>query len=205
MFYEPAARDRRLLPHNPFKALVAPRPIGWISTLARDGTANLAPYSFFNAISDDPPMVMFASGGGETPDRRKDSHRNAEETGEFVANIVPYALREAMSASSTTMPAAVDEFAFAHVAAAPSVMVRAPRVRDAAASLECRTHQVLRLPSDDPDRQNVMVIGLVIGIHITDDAIVDGRVDVRRYRPLARLGYFDYTSVESVFSMAFPP
>ncbi|MGH6717885.1 MAG: flavin reductase family protein [Alphaproteobacteria bacterium] len=205
MFYEPAKRDRGLLPHDPFKALVTPRPIGWISTLGRDGVANLAPFSFFNAVASDPPMVMFASGGAAQVDGRKDSHRNAEESGEFVANIVPYRLKDAMSASSATMPPEVDEFEAVGLAKLPSVLVRPPRVAGAPAHLECRTERVIHLPARTQAPPNVVVFGLVVGVHIDESVIVDGRVDVRRFRPVARLGYFDYTSVEDVFAMDFPP
>ena len=205
MYYEPDKRDRTRLPHDPFKAIVTPRPIGWISTLGPDGVANLAPYSFFNAIASDPPMVMFASGGAQRPDGRKDSHRNAEETGEFVVNIVPYALKDAMSASSATFASDADEFAAAGLAKAPSVLVKPPRVAAAPASLECRTERILHLPARAGQPPNVVVFGLVLGVHIDDRVIVEGRIDVRAFRPVARLGYFDYTSVESVFSMDFPP
>ncbi len=205
MFYEPAQRDRKLLPHDPFKALVAPRPIGWISTLARDGTVNLAPYSFFNAVASDPPMVMFCSGGAQQTDGRKDSHRNAEETGEFVANIVPFALKDAMSASSATLTPDVDEFAIAGLEKLPSRLVKPPRVKGAPAHLECRTERVVHLPTRAGQPPNVVVFGLVVGVHIDEAVIVGGRVDVLKYRPVARLGYFDYTSVDSVFSMDFPP
>lgn len=205
MFYEPGKRDRALLPHDPFKALIAPRPIGWISTLSRDGVANLAPFSFFNAVASDPPMVMFASGGAQHLDGRKDSHRNAEDTGEFVANIVPYALKDAMNASSATMPSERDEFEAVGLPKLPSVLVKPPRVAGAPAHLECRTERVIHLPTRPGQPPNVVVFGLVVGVHIDESTIVDGRVDVRCFRPVARLGYFDYTSVERLFAMEFPP
>ena len=205
MFYEPGRRDRALLPHDPFKALVAPRPIGWISTADAAGAANLAPFSFFNAVASEPPMVMFCTGGATTPDRVKDSHRNAEATGEFVVNIVPHALKDAMSDSSASLPSEVDEFQAAGLEKLPSVLVKPHRVKGAPAHLECLTERVVRLPTPAGAAPNVMVIGRVVGVHIDEAIIVEGRVDVTRYRPLARLGYFDYTAVESVFSMAFPP
>jgi flavin reductase (DIM6/NTAB) family NADH-FMN oxidoreductase RutF len=203
-FYEVASRDKRLLPHDPFKALVAPRPIGWISTVARDGTVNLAPFSFFNAVASEPPMVMFCSGGAARADGRKDSHKNAEETGEFVANIVPFALREAMNASSASLAPEIDEFTVAGLEKLPSRLVRPPRVKGAPAHLECKTERVIELPSRAGAPPNVVVFGLVVGVHIEEDAIVNGRVDVLKYRPVARLGYFDYTAVGEVFSMVMP-
>lgn len=205
IFYEPDARDRAVLPHDPFKALVAPRPIGWISTVNAAGRANLAPFSFFNAVASDPPMVMFCTGAGTAPDRLKDSHRNAEATGEFVVNIVPYALKEKMSDTSASFPAEVDEFDAVGLAKLPSRLVRPPRVAGAPAHLECRTHQVVNLPSAPGAAPNAMTIGLVVGVHIDPSCLVNGLVDVRLYRPVARLGYFDYTAVDTVFPMDFPP
>lgn len=198
MFYEPKKNDHGL-PHGPFKALVAPRPIGWISTLGSDGVANLAPYSFFNGVSDDPPVVMFSSAG------IKDSLSNAEATGEFVCNIVSYALRDAMNASSADVGAGVDEFELAGLQKAACRMVRAPRVADAPAALECRTIKIVDLPGQDgqPNFYRV-VFGLVVGIHIADDALVDGLVDAKRLNQLARLGYHDYSAVDKVFSLARP-
>ena len=205
IFYEPHARDRAVLPHDPFKALVAPRPIGWISTVNPAGRANLAPFSFFNAVASEPPMVMFCAGGGTAPDRLKDSHRNAEATGEFVVNVVPFALRETMSDTSASFPAEVDEFEAVGLAKLPSRLVGPPRVAGAPAHLECRTERIVHLPNAPGAAPNVMVIGLVVGVHIDPACLVDGLVDVRRYRPVARLGYFDYTAVETVFPMDFPP
>lgn len=205
MFYEPGRRDRVALPHDPFKALVAPRPIGWISTVNPAGAANLAPFSFFNAVASEPPMVMFCTGGAATPDRVKDSHRNAEATGEFVVNIVPFALKDAMRDSSATLPSEVDEFAATGLGKLPSLLVKPPRVEGAPAHMECRTERVVHLPTPAGAPPNVMIIGRVVGVHIDEAIIVEGRVDVTRYRPVARLGYLDYTAVETVFAMDFPP
>ncbi|VAW17907.1 Nitrilotriacetate monooxygenase component B [hydrothermal vent metagenome] len=198
MFYEPK-KNNHGLPHRPFKALVGPRPIGWISTLGRDGIANLAPYSFFNAVADDPPVVMFSSSGA------KDSLRNAQATGEFVCNIVSYAQRDAMNASSANVPPGVDEFDLAGLAKAECRIVRAPRVAEAPAALECRTVKIVDLPGEggQPNLYRV-VFGLVVGIHIADEALVDGIVDAVRLNQLARLGYQDYSVVDKVFPLVRP-
>jgi flavin reductase (DIM6/NTAB) family NADH-FMN oxidoreductase RutF len=199
MFYRPA--DGHGLPHNPFNAIVSPRPIGWISTRAADGAENLAPYSFFNAIAYTPPQVMYATTGGK-PDRArgKDSFANIEETGVFCVNIVEYAARDAMNRTAGIWPRHVDEFTDAGIERAPCETIPCSRVALAPASLECRLAQIVPLRGNG----NVMVIGEVVGIHLRDDCIVDGRFDVTRYRPLARLGYRDYAVVGEVFEMNRP-
>lgn len=199
MFYEPEKNDHGL-PFNPFKALVIPRPIGWISTLGRDGRINLAPYSYFNACSTDPPVVLF--GADPRPHPLKDSQRNVEETGEFVANLATFELREAMNLTSAHV--AEDEMALAGLTAAPAVKVRAPRVAESPVHLECRYLQTVPLPPDRTGRAAALVLGQVVGIHIRDDVIENGRVAYDRIRPIARLGYMDYAVVDTVFSMERP-
>ncbi len=200
MFYRPGV-DPHGLAHNPFKALVTPRPIGWISTVDARGRANLAPYSFFNAVADAPPMVMYASTGRKIGrDEGKDTLANIRATGEFVVNVVPRALADAMNVSSGALGPDVDEFARAGLARAASRVVAPPRVAAAPASLECRLWQVIDLPGQD----NHMVLGEVVGIHIDAEVIVAGKVDVTRFQPLARLGYRDYAAVESVFALDRP-
>lgn len=200
MFYRPGV-DPHGLAHNPFKALVTPRPIGWISTVDGRGRANLAPYSFFNAVADAPPMVMYASTGRKVGrGEGKDTLANIRATGEFVCNVVPRALADAMNATSAALAPDEDEFARAGLDRAPSRMVAPPRVAGVPAALECRLWQVIELPGED----NYMVLGEVVGIHIDPDAIVAGKVDVTRFRPLARLGYRDYAAVDSVFALGRP-
>lgn len=201
MFYRPG-HDPHGLAHNPFKALVAPRPIGWISSLDTDGRRNLAPYSFFNAIADAPPMVLYSSNGRKTgPDpERKDTAANIRATGEFVVNVVPYALRDAMNRSSAPFAAGVDEFDAAGLTPAPSHEVAPPRVAEAPAALECRVWQMIDLPGE----ANTLIIGTVVGIHIEDSVIRDGMVDVTLYAPVARLGYMDYAAVHEVFQLVRP-
>ena len=196
MFYD-AIENRHGLKHDPFKSLVVPRPIGWISSLSSDGVLNLAPYSFFNAVSARPNIVMFSSGG------RKDSAANVEATGEFVCNMATWDLREAMNESSATVDSAVDEFELAGLQTVPSKLVKPPRVAASPVALECTYLQTVELPPSNGE-PNLVVFGQVVGIHIDDDVIVDGMVDVTKFKPVARLGYHDYAVVEDVFSMVRP-
>lgn len=198
MFYETAKNDHGL-PHNPFKALVAPRPIGWISTLDAKGNANLAPYSFFNCVGDTPPMVMFSS------TTYKDSVTNVEETKEFVCNMASLDLKDEINRSSAAVEHGVSEFELAGLEMAACRMVKAPRVAKAVAALECKHLQTLRMKTlDGEDTQSWVVFGQVVGIHIDDRVLVDGLVDVTLYKPLSRLGYMDYAAVSEVFQMGRP-
>lgn len=192
------------LRHNPFKALVAPRPIAWVSSIDTEGIPNLAPFSYFNACADRPPTIMFAPNNPRPNGENKDTLRNVEQTNEFVVNLVGYELREAMNLTSAHVGASVDEFELAGLTPVPSVHVKAPRVAEAPVSLECRFLTRLRLPSDHPKVENNLVIGTVVGTHIADHIIRDGMIDMAAYRPVARLGYMDYTSVETVFEMLRP-
>lgn len=197
MFYD-AVRNDHGLENDPFKALVAPRPIGWISTLSEAGVANLAPYSYFNAMSQDPHYVVFGSGP------RKDSLRNAEAAGEFAVNLATFDLREQMNASSATVASHVDEFELARLTKAPCRLIRAPRVAESPVCLECRLYQVIDLPNDDGHANNHLAIGRVIGIHIDDRFIENGRVDTAAMRPIARLGYSEYATVTEAWRMRRP-
>jgi len=198
MFYD-AVTNQHGLALDPFKALVAPRPIGWISTLSRNGVVNLAPYSFFNAVSEDPHFVMFASGG------RKDSQRNAEETGEFVCSLATYDLREAMSKTSAAVGPEVDEMRLAGLTPAPSRLVAPPRVAESPVAFECRYWRTIELPGrDGAPSGHAIVLGQVVGVHIADEAIVGGKVDVTLLKPLARLGYGDYAVIDEVFTLPRP-
>ncbi|MEL6100449.1 MAG: flavin reductase family protein [Pseudomonadota bacterium] len=199
MFYRPD--DGHGLPHNPFNAIVTPRPIGWISSRDTRGRANLAPYSFFNAVAYVPPQVMFASTGTK-PDQgdTKDSVANIRETGVFCVNIVEYAARDAMNKSSATLPHDTDEFEAAGLSKAPCETIDCDRVADAPAALECKLTQIVDLKG----AANKLVLGEVTGVHIRDDCLRDGRFDITTYQPLARLGYRDYTHVRDVFELARP-
>ena len=192
------------LTRNCYNALVMPRPIGWISTLSPVGVVNLAPYSFFNSVSGDPPCVMFCANGSHREGGRKNSVVNAEATGEFVFNLCTYDLRERMVATAAHLPRSVDEMAAAGLAAAPSVKVRPPRVAASPIHLECRYLQTVQLPTGPGGTENYTVFGRVVQVHISDAVLTDGMVDVRKLRPLARLGYLDYAVIDEVFRMARP-
>jgi len=203
MFYEPD-KDDHGLPFNPYKSIVVPRPIGWISTISRSGKVNLAPYSQFNNLGYDPPYVMFAASSFPDSGRRKDSVKNATDIGEFVVNMATYELRDAINITSQFLPPDIDEAALAGLDMIPSHLIRPPRVAASPVHLECRFHTSLVLPGNAPDQVDHVVVGRVVGVHIRDDVIApDGKLDVLKIRPLARLGYFDYTTVESIFTM--PP
>ncbi|MGR3341725.1 MAG: flavin reductase family protein [Paracoccaceae bacterium] len=199
MFYRP--QDGHGLPHNPFTAIVTPRPIGWISTRGKDGRNNLAPYSFFNGVAYAPPQVMFASTANKK-DRHygKDSVANIDETGVFCVNIVEYAMREAMNQTSGSYSADVEEFELAGLEKTECTTITCSRVAAGPAALECRLSRMVKLKGE----ANVMVIGEVTGIYLRDDCLVDGRYDVTTYRPLSRLGYRDYSVVDNIFSLARP-
>ena len=202
MFFTPGTHLQSGLSHNPLKAIVSPRPIGWISSQGSDGSVNLAPYSYFNAISEQPPMVMFSSApGGDTS---KDSLRNVLETKEFVVNVVSAALGDAMNVSSGSFPYGTNEFDEAGLEMAACETVSVPRVKAAPAALECCLWQAIELPAPENGRVSTMVIGTITGIHIADDVIVDGKVDVAAYQPLARLGYMDYAQITELFAIQRP-
>jgi flavin reductase (DIM6/NTAB) family NADH-FMN oxidoreductase RutF len=199
MYYQP--KDGHGLPHNPFNAIVTPRPIGWISTRGKDGHENLAPYSFFNAVAYEPPQVMFAS-TTDKDDRHigKDSVANIDETGVFCVNIVEFSMRDAMNTTSGSYAAGTDEFDLAGLARAECGTIKCSRVALAPAALECKLTRILDLEGT----ANYAVFGEVTGIFMRDDCIVDGRFDVTTFRPLARLGYRDYSVVDNLFSLVRP-
>lgn len=198
MFYETSSNDHGL-PHNPFKAIVSPRPIGWISSLDAKGRTNLAPYSFFNAVGDRPPIVMFSSSG------YKDSAANVEATGEFVCNMASWDLKDEMNVSSAAVPSETSEFELSGLEMAASRLVRTPRVARAVTALECKHLQTIKLTDlEGAETENWIVFGQVVGIHIDDSIIVNGKVDVTRYKPLSRLGYMEYAAITEVFEMSRP-
>ena len=198
MFYDTRKNDHGL-PRDPFKAIVAPRPIGWITSMSAKGEINLAPYSFFNAVSDEPPIVLFSSEG------RKDSLVFVEETGEFVCNLATFELRSAVVATSANFPRGVNEMAEAGLDAVPSRLVRPPRIAAAPCALECKLLQIIDLRDLDGEPSDRFVaVGQVVGIHIDDRFIKDGRLDTAAMAPIARCGYADYSVVDKVFSIARP-
>ncbi|MCH2093562.1 MAG: flavin reductase family protein [Rhodobacteraceae bacterium] len=199
MFYRP--EDGHGLPHNPFNAIVTPRPIGWISSRGSDGQDNLAPYSFFNAVAYEPPQVMFASTSAKA-DRgdTKDTVANIRETGAFCVNVVEYAVRDLMNQTSGAWEKAIDEFTIANIAKAECSTIRCARVETAPASLECKLTKIVQLPG----ATNYVVFGEVTGVHLRDDCLIDGIFDVLQFKPLARMGYRDYTTVTDKFSLNRP-
>jgi len=212
MYYEPGAgagHKAAGLPHSPFTAIVGPRPIGWVSSMDAQGRCNLAPFSYFNGVAAAPPMVMFACNGDHTkegvPSESKDTLAIVRETGEFVVNLATWELREQMNTSSAPAPRGVDEFELAGLAKAPSTIVKPPRVAASPINLECKVVQIVALPTHEPSgTRNNLVVGSVVGIHIRDDLIEDGRVNISKVKPLLRLGYFDYAFIDSVFEIRRP-
>ncbi|MEM7743438.1 MAG: flavin reductase family protein [Pseudomonadota bacterium] len=204
MFYEP--KNGHGLPHDPLKAIIAPRPIGWISSMDAEGRANLAPYSFFNGCGDHPALVMFSQTGRKDRDTLlKDSIANIRATGEFAHSVVSTDLTEAMNVSTGSYEAGVDEFERAGLEKGAGQMIKVPHVAASPVVLECRLVRILDdLPVWREDTQNVMVIGEVVGIHIRDEFLVDGILDVTAYNPIARMGYMDYTTVDRKWLMRRP-
>ena len=199
MFYD--TRDNsRTLPHDPFKAIVAPRPIGWITSMSAKGEINLAPYSYFNGVLSRPNVVMFSSEGF------KDSVRNVRETEEFVCNLATWDLRDAMNATAAPLPYGVNEMMRAGLEPAPSKLVKPPRVAAASCALECKLTNIVELKDlDGKDLDGHVVIGRVIGVYIDDRYIRDGRVDTAAMKPIARCGYLDeYAVVTELFRMTRP-
>jgi len=199
MFYEPDKRDTRILRHDPFKAIVAPRPIGWVTSMSAKGEINLAPYSYFNGINSKPNLVMFASEG------LKDSVSFIAETGEFVCNLATWDLRQQMNATSAPLKRGVNEMRRAGLKPAPCRLMKPPRVAASPCALECKLLKII--PVDDVAGQTVdchVVLGHVVGVHIDDRFIVDGLLDTAAIKPIARCGYDQYAVVEAVFSMTRP-
>lgn len=203
MYYEPGVTPHGL-PHDPFKSCVIPRPIGWISTVDAKGQHNLAPYSQFQNVTFNPPIVMF-SANQDTGGQRKDSVQNAESTGEFVWNMATYDLRDAVNASAEELPHGVDEFEHAGLEKLPSRLVKPMRVKGSPIQFECVYLNTLRFPGVPPMGTADVVFGRVVAIHI-DDEVIDGKgmIDVLKIKPLARMGYYDYTYIDNQFQMIIP-
>ena len=198
MFYNPEIGHN--LPHDPFKAIVSPRPIGWISTIDKEKNVNLAPYSFFNAIADNPPMVMFSITGQKKNISLKDTLQNIIETKCFVVNVVSKDLLHKMNQTSGNYPKNTDEFILAKLEKTNCVHIDVPRVKKSPASLECKLYKILKLPGFS----NNIVIGKVVGVHINENILKNGIFDILAYDPIARLGYKDYTYVSSKFELERP-
>ena len=198
MYYD-TAKNNHGLPYNPFKALTVPRPIGWISTVSKDGIGNLSPYSYFNGLSYNPPFVMF-SAGNRVDGSKKDSVLNAEETSEFVVNVSTWDTRHQMNDTSWIMETETDELLETGLTPINSINVKPKRVAESPVHFECKYHQTVELPGKDGFHH--VVIGQVIGIHIKDEFITDdGIVDILKMKVIARLGYNDYTLIDKTFSI----
>ena len=202
MFYKPG--DNHGLDGDPLNAIVVPRPIGWLSTLSLEGIPNLAPYSFFNAVAYTPPQVMFSATGGHSFGGLKDAVKDAQDTGEFVVNIATFETREKMNASSVSAPREIDEFLYAGLTKENSEIVKCPRVKESPIHLECKFTKSVSLPTNNPSSPITVVFGEVIGVHIDESVITDGKIDMMKLSPIGRLGYLDFTQVTNVFSMDRP-
>ena len=203
IFYEPGHHKEHGFKHDPFKAFVSPRPIGWIGSIDDQGRTNLAPYSFFNAMASNPPQVVF--GSGSRPDgTKKDSQLNIEQTGEFTVNIVAHALKDSMNETSAALPYGESEFDAAALEGAPSRLVKPLRVAAAPVAFECVYTQTIELECWQEPHRNFMILGKVVGIHVAEEVIVDGLADVTKWNPVSRLGYFDYATVTEVYEMLRP-
>ncbi len=200
MFYR--TRDGHGLPRDPFSAIISPRPIAWISSRGADGATNLAPYSFFNAIAYTPPQIMISSLGRKADRARgKDSFSHISETGVFCVNIAGHEDREALNQSSADYPRDISEFEVLGLEMAECETIACPRLAHAPAALECRLTRTIDLEGE----HNVLILARVEAIHLRDDCITpEGRFDITRFRPLARLGYMDFASIDTVFQMKRP-
>ncbi|MFV1528362.1 MULTISPECIES: flavin reductase family protein [unclassified Phaeobacter] len=199
MFFEPSKGHG--LPHSPISACVAPRPIGWISTVSADGIHNLAPFSYFNLVHNFPPTVMFSCNGLKPDGTPKDSWVNAENTGEFVYNVATYDLREEVNLSSTAWGSEVSEIDEVGLASIQSRLVQPLRVAASPIQFECKTIEVLHLPTERPENPNTIVFGHVVGVHIDDACLTDGMVDYNKVRHISRLGYLDFAEMGPRFQL----
>jgi flavin reductase (DIM6/NTAB) family NADH-FMN oxidoreductase RutF len=201
MYYETVSNDHGLR-YNPLKACVVPRPIGWITTLDAAGKINVAPFSFFNLLSYDPPFVMFSAGTHEGDGGTKDTVANIQATTEFVYNMATWPQKDQMNSTAMIIDRGIDEMAASGLEPEPSRLVRPPRIKGSPVQFECRLHQIVDLPGRTPSSQHHVVIGQVVAVHIDDRALTaDGRVDVLKLQPIARLGYKDYVVVDETFQM----
>ena len=200
MFYQPKKNPFSI---DPYKALIFPRPIGWISSIDKKGIVNLAPYSYFNAIADDPPQIMFVAGASDKPSQKKDTLTNILETKEFVVNFATTATRKQMNLSSKDIHKDDDEFILTKLKKRKSRLVKVPSVAVSPVNLECKLLKSIKLKSNSREF-STMVMGEVIGIYIKDSFIEKGRVNSAAMRYVARIGYSEYTTVSSKFKMKRP-
>lgn len=203
MYYDPDLNDHGL-PHSPYKSCVIPRPIGWISTVSSKGVHNLAPFSQFQSLNFDPPYVML-SANQNTKGGKKDTVVNIEMTGEFAYNMATWELKEKMNITAMEVPSEIDEFELAGLTKERSIKIKPCLVKESPVKFECVLYQIIRIPGRSPMGTIDIVIGRVVMVHIDDKYIrPDGKIDVLKMKPLARLGYYDYTTVDSIFEMVIP-
>tara|TARA_X000001036_G_scaffold369387_1_gene355448 strand:+ start:9936 stop:10592 length:657 start_codon:yes stop_codon:yes gene_type:complete len=203
MFYE-TDKNNHGLKYNPFKSCIVPRPIAWITTLNDDGTHNCAPYSFFNGVSADPPMVMYATNGKQPMGNHKDSISNIRRNGEFVVNVVPYAAKDKMNETTAPLNPNESEVVVSKLETKLSKIVSPVRLSISPIHMECKVYKIIDLPTLVSNEYNGMVLGNVVGIHINDEVIEDGKVNLDKIKPLSRLGYLDYSVVDNIFEMHRP-
>ena len=200
MFYQPKKNPFSI---DPYKSLIFPRPIGWISSIDKKGIVNLAPYSYFNAIADDPPQIMFVVAATDRSSQKKDTLTNIMTTKEFVVNFATIATRKQMNLSSKDIHKDDDEFVLTKLKKRKSRLVKVPSVDDSPVNLECKLLKSIKLKSTSRNF-STMVIGEVIGIYIKDCFIEKGRVNSAAMRYVARMGYSEYTTVETKFNLKRP-
>tara|TARA_Y100001934_G_C12334819_1_gene767021 strand:- start:335 stop:991 length:657 start_codon:yes stop_codon:yes gene_type:complete len=203
MFYE-TKKNNHGLKYNPFKSCIVPRPIAWITTTNDDGSYNCAPYSFFNGIAADPPMVMYATNGKQPMGNHKDSISNIRRNGEFVVNVVPFDAKDKMNETTAPLQPNESEIEVAKLEILESKIVTPARLKISPIHMECKVYKIIDLPTLKSNEYNGMVLGSVIGIHINDEVIDDGKVNLDKIKPLARLGYLDYSVVDNIFEMHRP-
>ncbi|MBN8827927.1 MAG: flavin reductase family protein [Sphingobacteriia bacterium] len=203
MFYE-LKENNHNLKYNPFKSCIIPRPIGWVSTLSPNKIVNIAPFSYFNAISDHPAMVMLSITSHPNNGGYKDTFRNIKALKEFVINVATYELKDYMNLTSLTLPYEQSEAEFANIELEPSNLIKPLRIKNSPIALECKLHEIINLPAENPVKSNSLILGQVIGIYIKDEFIKDDKVDVEKIKPLARLGYHDYAVIDKIFEMKRP-
>lgn len=203
MFYETDKNDHGLK-YNPFKSCIVPRPIAWITTVSDDNIHNCAPYSFFNGVAADPPMVMYATNGIQPMGGHKDTISNIRDNKEFVVNIVTYEAKDKMNETTAPFNPNESEIDFAKLDVLESKLISPVRLAISPIHMECKLFKVIDLPSLESNKYNGMVIGHVIGIHINDDVLKDDKIDLEKIKPLSRLGYMDYSVVDNIFEMARP-
>ena len=201
MFYEPKKGSPFKI--DPFKSIIFPRPIGWISSISKDGISNLAPYSYFNAVADEPPQIMFCSNGSSAHGKYKDSLSNILSTKEFVVNFVTLKSSHAMNLSSGVYKPSEDEFAIANIKKRKSKLIKSPSVKDSPVNLECKLLKVLKLKTNSK-KVSTMVIGEVIGVYINNKFIRNKRINSLDMKYIARMGYSEYTTVKTKFNLKPP-